>query len=102
MDQPWVWAAIGTSYAIVTGLIIWIVRLVTKLNAAGDAASNANIAVQAAKMEVNQLSEQLNKFKVEVAKDYVSKGAMEHLEQSIIGAINHLTSRFDQFLGSSR
>jgi hypothetical protein len=109
MDQPWIWVAIGTSFAVTSGVIGWIIHLVNRLNKsendakeAKTTAENAAIALSAAKLETARLASDLNDFKVKVAEDYVSKGAMEHLEKSIVGAINHLTSRFDQFLGASR
>lgn len=105
MEPAWVWGAIGTVLAIETAVVGVVVWLVTQLNAASNAAiaakvvaDNTSIALMAEKLERERLAESLNNFKVEVAKEYVSHGTLTNFEKRVVGAVEHLTERFDAFL----
>jgi hypothetical protein len=105
MEPTWVWTAIGTVLAIETAVVAVVVWLLTQLNASTNsavtakaAAESATLALMAEKLERERLAESLNNFKVEVAKEYVSHNTLSNFEKRVVGAVEHLTERFDAFL----
>jgi hypothetical protein len=103
--MEWIWAAIGIAITVETAIIAIVVWLVTEITKAQNAAAaaravadNAVLALTAEKLERERLAESLNNFKVEVAKEYVSHGTLTSFEKRVVGAVEHLTERFDAFL----
>lgn len=74
-----------------------ITKANAKAEAAETAAHNASIAVAAAHVETDRIRAELVEHRVSVAREYVSHGTLEKLESRVIGAIDGLGRRLDDF-----
>lgn len=84
----------GFTFALAIGRIIW--RLADRINKVEDAADVAGLNATAAKLDVEMLASDVNKHRVEIAKEYVTSRALESLESKLIEAINRLGDRLDR------
>jgi NACalpha-BTF3-like transcription factor len=108
MDTAY-WTIVGISVTVALGLGGVLVRVVDRLNkaeakadAAGDTARAATLAIAGNKIEIDRLDTALVEHRVAAAKEYASKGNLEHLEGKIVEAINRLGDRLDKMLASHR
>jgi hypothetical protein len=103
--MEWIWGAIGIALTVETAIIAIVVWLVTEITKAQNSAAAAKavadsiaLALAAEKLERERLGQDLTNFRVEVAKDYVSHNVLSTFEKRVVGAVEHLTERFDAFL----
>lgn len=75
-----------------------ITKADAKAEASEAAAHAANIATAATHLELERLEADLVNHRVDTAKEYVSKGTLESLENRIVDAINRLGDRLDKIL----
>jgi hypothetical protein len=94
--------ALGTFAVVIGGIIV---RLVNRINTAdkkaelaSDKAQEVAIELAASKITQNILERDLTNHRVEVAREYASRGMLENLETKIVGAIGQLGDRIDNMM----
>jgi hypothetical protein len=101
-------AGVGTlSLVVVLGTIVW--RLASRISTVEAAAEEAKkkaesaaLAVIAANLKHDKLSDELNNLREEVAKEYVSYKHMTNLENRLVEAITGLGNRIDSLFSRSQ
>src|SRR5690348_8056273 len=86
-------ATVG-GFVVIAGSILW--RLSGRLSDVESTADKGLLTAQAAKLAVEMLASDVNKHRVEIAKEYVTTKALESLENKLIEAINRLGDRLDR------
>ena len=90
------WGALGAFALFQIAFAGFLFRVADRLNRAEESANTASVTAAAAKLRADMLEGQLVEHRVNIAKEYVSRQALESLESKLIEAINRLGDRLDR------